>query len=267
MHLCMLRKFVPVLVIVLLFSPIHIVQALTFGQWIWTRNDKVVFENTKQHIPNVTPTIWIATLFYENEKMRTQLALSPGLVKGPVAVVVRLDDSMHSAFHNLSVSDSNNQLTKTFTELMLHLKGFNITEFQLDYDCPITLLPRWSETLTALQYGPLQNQNLWITSLVAHIRTASFGELFRGKIAGHILQLFDTGTTEEATEVLELLKKQGVDFRIGLGSFERQLPQGAVTAHTDWFASIPLFAENSLCKGFWVFSAGHSWAGLVKNYW
>ena len=71
--------------------------------------------------------------------------------------------------------------------------GVAISEVQLDYDCPERLLRRWSAVTAILSRGVLAGRRVWITSLISHVRHAEYGDLFRANVAGHILQLFDTG--------------------------------------------------------------------------
>ena len=124
--------------------------------------------------------------------------------------------------------------------------GASPGEVQLDFDCPVRLLPRYAALVKALGQGARRGRSLWITSLYAHVQAAAYGELFRGLVAGHLLQLFDTGDglrPAQAEEVVRTVEARGVPFQLGLGAFERS----------------PLY------RGLWIFPGGQRWLPLVEE--
>ncbi len=145
--------------------------------------------------------------------------------------------------------------------------GVDVTEVQLDYDCPVRLLRRWASVVGILSGGALAGRTLWITSLVDHVRQPDYGDLFRGRVAGHILQVFDTGDqvlSDSPARVGLLADQQRMPFRLGLGAFERRLPGGRRTDHRAWFDAVRPMARSPWFRGVWVFPAGQPWVPLVR---
>jgi hypothetical protein len=136
-----------------------------------------------------------------------------------------------------------------------------VAELQLDYDCPERRLARWAGVVRALGRGPLAGRPLWVTSLPSHVRNAGYGDLFRGAVAGHVVQVFDTGERFGANALGDLaaaLDAHRLPFRLGVGAFERETRTGR-TAHRAWFAAAPALAESRWYRGTWVFPAGSAW--------
>ncbi|HUQ84417.1 MAG TPA: hypothetical protein VM076_24905 [Gemmatimonadaceae bacterium] len=101
--------------------------------------------------------------------------------------------------------------------------GVAITDVQLDYDCPERLLPRWSRVVERITRDVLAGREVWLTSLVAHVRRPDYGDLFRAHVAGHILQVFDTGdrmSLSHAQHIERLSARHRMPFRLGVGAFE-----------------------------------------------
>jgi hypothetical protein len=240
------------------------------GQWLWSSNDRAVFLNARQRQPGLLPGIWVSTISFDNSRNRLsqRLALPPTLVSGaPVALVVRFEGSIHQSWSRLDDPALASIVSVQLAELLrlVTLSGVDVAEVQLDYDCPTRRLERWATLVRALATGPLRGREVWITSLVAHLRQPEFGDLFRGVIAGHILQVFDTG--EEASdsllaEITLRLQRQRLPFRFGVGSFERVLGPHRTTDHRRWFAAAEPLAHLSLYRGLWVFPAGRPWTYL-----
>lgn len=246
-------------------------KAAFVGQWVWSLQDQKVFTESQKQIPDLAPALWVSTLSYRQGKIEQRLALSPHLLKmNSLALVIRLDDSLHQAWDELSAKELAGQIDEKLKVLLALLSqaDVQIREIQLDYDCPVRRLTAWSATLQKLSEGSLHGQNLWITSLVAHQQNADFGKLFRGKIQGHILQVFDTGDalSQNALEEITLrLSQQGIPFRLGLGAFERSDPAGAATENREWFATVPEISRNLFFRGLWIFPGGKTWTYLLSK--
>ncbi|MBX7149131.1 DUF3142 domain-containing protein [bacterium] len=243
--------------------------AMPMGQWIWTLKDRDIYVESQKKVPHLIPTIWAGTLFYKNGKITPQLSLSPSIVSTSQTVVIRLDNSLHGAFKNFSQDELNHKLADALSFILNHLH--TISEIQLDYDCPIALLKKWSDLLSFLKEDLLKKKTLWITSLASHIKEPQYGELFKNKVAGHILQLFDTGEDVDAQNVLDWAEKAHIPYRIGLGAFERIEPHNKKTMHSFWFSKIHFFKTSPLFCGVWVFPSAHPWTQLLeifygKNY-
>ena len=146
--------------------------------------------------------------------------------------------------------------------------GVTITEVQLDYDCPERLLPRWAAVVRTLSRGALAGRTVWLTSLVAHVRHSDYGDLFRGNVAGHIVQVIDTGdrmSVPYARQLERMLARHRMPFRLGVGAFERQLANGATTNHREWFGAVRMMAGSEWFRGVWVFPGGSPWASLLTR--
>lgn len=240
-----------------------------YGQWIWSPQDARIFDETSERIPGLIPSPWLATFGYSDGRIAMKLALSPGLApRGPIAAVLRFDESFHRAWEGMTAAELAAQLEAKLAELSLRIAGAGgeVREWQLDYDCPRRRLPDWSETLKRLAAGALKDRPLWITSLVSHLADPEFGRRLQGTVAGHILQVFDTGESPERhpPDLLSArLTAQNLPFRLGLGAFERSGPVRPVTEHRAWFAALPAFSNNPWYRGLWVFPGGRRWVSLL----
>jgi hypothetical protein len=139
---------------------------------------------------------------------------------------------------------------------------------QLDYDCPERLLPRWAAVVRTLSRDALSGRTVWLTSLVAHVRHRNYGDLFRDNVAGHIVQVFDTGdrmSVPYARQLERLVTRHRMPFRLGLGAFERRLANGATTHHRAWFAAVRIVNGSPWFRGVWVFPGGSQWAPLLER--
>jgi hypothetical protein len=139
-----------------------------------------------------------------------------------------------------------------------------VRRLQLDYDCPTPQLARWAELLGTLRAnGVFADLEVWTTSLVAQLRDPLFGALFRDVVAGHIVQVFDTGEPADEhtrTELIGLLARADMPFCVGLGAFERGRAQLQVTQHEAWWDVVSELARSPRFRGTWVFAAGQNWA-------
>ena len=106
-----------------------------------------------------------------------------------------------------------------------------------------------------LSHKILSGRSVWITSLPEHIRVKEYDNWFSGVVAGHILQLFDNGPgfgTDRVAEFTKLLSSEKINFRIGLGAFERK----SKTRHGEWFSQLAQFSNQPGFRGVWIFPAG-----------
>lgn len=241
------------------------------GQWIWSARDVGVYNKEKQSLPNLVPSPWVATAFFSEEKISIQKALSPMTVAdAPIAAVLRIDDSFHGAWSSAKFPKLANELNDQIAELLHQIEatGAQVTEIQIDYDCPVIRLPQWATLLATLSHSSLRGKNLWITSLLAHLKDPNFGRRLQGIVAGHILQVFDTGEDIHSSPpewVSRQLEAQGLPFRMGIGAFERNGPLGPATEHRAWFAALPEFSKNPWYRGVWVFPGSRRWASLLPS--
>jgi len=243
----------------------------TLGQWIWSKRDAELFLSSRTTFKDLAPGLWASTLSFEKGHVQQRLALSPTTVNsGPMAIVVRFDDNLHGAWDKIASAELTAEINSKLAELLhlLQANGADVSEIQLDYDCPVRRLPLWAETLHQLKSSSLQNQKVWITSLLSQVRDPRYGELFRASVAGHILQVFDTGDSpfrQDPESINALLLQTAMPFQLGFGAFERQLPSRQETEHRVWFATLPVFAQNPYFRGLWVFPGGRSWTGLLSK--
>ena len=242
------------------------------GQWVWSSRDSALFVDASRTIDSVVPTVWIGSIgAARNGSSRARLALSPRIAgTGRVATVIRFDDDFTRLWDNQSdtaVAASVGSAVKAILSVALGA-GVTITEVQLDYDCPERLLPRWAAVVRTLSRGALAGRTVWLTSLVAHVRHSDYGDLFRGTVAGHIVQVFDTGdrmSVPYARQLERMIARHRMPFRLGVGAFERQLANGAMTNHREWFRAARVMAGSEWFRGVWVFPGGSPWASLLER--
>ena len=239
------------------------------GQWVWSSRDAKIFRDTRLNVPNLVPCIWVGTISVSDGKVVQRLANSPDLAgqEGPVAVVIRFDDSFNSVWGKKAVPVVAEELDKRLNKLtgILADSGTDVQEIQLDYDCPIRHLEYWSKVVRALKNGSLKGRDVWITSLPCHIQEPRYGSWFRSSVTGHILQVFDTGVSCDTATVNGLagcLRKQQLAFRIGLGAFER-IKESKSTDHRSWFYTLNTFSSIPEYRGVWVFPGGNRWDYLL----
>jgi hypothetical protein len=246
-------------------------RAMDVGQWIWSSEDSARFVEASRTVPRLAPTVWIGTIRASpSGALQAGLGLSPTVAaRSRVGVIIRFDDSFSNVWPAQTDSAIANAVGSSIRAMLdaAARTGVTITEVQLDYDCPERLLRRWSVVVAALARDALAGRTVWLTSLVVHIRHGDYGELFRDHVAGHILQVFDTGdrmSPSFAGQLQRLASQQRMPFRLGVGAFERRFPNGRSTNHRGWFAATPVMARSRWYRGVWVFPAGASWAPLLE---
>ena len=250
----------------------NVALATETGQWIWSASDSALFADAARSIPDLVPTVWIGTIRASGDgTVQSQLALSPRIAGRPTAgVVVRFDDS----FSNVWASQTDSAVANTLGVALANMlaaaqsSGVAVGEVQIDYDCPERLLTRWSVVVSKLGAGALAGRTVWLTSLVAHLRHREYGDLFRGSVAGHILQVFDTGehmSLPRARQLERLASRQRMAFRLGVGAFERRLANGETTSHQSWFEAAHVMRGSRWYRGVWVFPGGAPWAYLLEK--
>ncbi len=236
------------------------------GQWVWTDDDVVRLEEVRAARPDVVAGVHVATVRYANGAFTNELGLSPTVVEGPLAVVVRLDDDVNQSWDELSddaiAAGLDGALGRVLT--LIHTRPVSVVEVQLDYDAPVRRLARWAGVLAKLRTGSLANEHVWVTSLVAHVREPAYGSLFRDLIEGHVLQVFDTGDdVGDAASVGRLAEQAGLRYRLGVGAFERTGLHP--TAHRAWFAHLDEACPAPRCESVWVFPAGRPYLDLLGD--
>ena len=252
---------------------------VTTGQWIWSSADAELFAETRRSIPALRPAVLIGTLEAHPGFVASRLMRSPRLAGvAAAAIVVRFEDSFSSAWADPPSRIARDSLDATLAAAVearllalvraAEATGVRIDEVQLDYDCPNRRLERWARLVARLADGPLARHELWLTSIVSHLRHPRYGELFGPHVEGHILQLFDTGdrlTPAMLGSIERLLSRHGMTFRIGVGAFERRFDDGRMTDHRAWFGALEKFAGRPLYAGVWVFPGSRRWAPLLAS--
>jgi hypothetical protein len=238
---------------------------LTQGQWIWTARDRELFERARQGHPALQAAVFVGTIVCERGVLRTKRGLSPVTAgNAPRALVVRLSDSVNACVETQSDSELGRGLDAQLAALLGEVKatGARFTELQLDYDAPVSKLPRWASALGYLKAHSLRGVELWITSLPVHVADPSYGSLMRGVVTGHIIQVFDTGLScdaESAQHLRAALQAQGMPYRVGYGTFERK-GVSALHAHACWLGFTQSNRRDPGASGWWVFPAGIGYA-------
>jgi len=231
------------------------------GQWLWTARDREIFERARKGHPELAAAVFIGTIECERGVLRTKRGLSPlSAGNAPRALVVRLSDSVHACVDSQSEGELARGLDERLAALLddVRASGARFTELQLDYDAPVSKLARWANALTYLNAHSLHGLELWITSLPVHVEQPNYGSLMRGVVAGHIIQLFDTGLrcdAESAQQLRAALQAQGMSYRVGYGTFERK-GVSARYSHLCWLGLTHSWRTDPGASGWWLFPAG-----------
>lgn len=243
------------------------VRAPPLGQWVWTEADAARIAEIREARPETVAGVHVATVSWRGGRFENGLGLSPQIAgSGPVAAVIRIDDSAHAAWRDREDSEISADLDAAIGRVvaMIHARDLDVKEIQLDYDVPTRLLPRWAAVLGHLRASSLAGERVWVTSLVAHLRDPAYGDLLRGRADGHIVQVFDTGDDPgSAQEVASLAERAAIPYRLGLGAFERGGDRP--TAHRAWFARIAVACPPPRCEAVWVFPAGRPYQDLLGD--
>lgn len=243
------------------------------GQWIWQQGDAAILADARETHPELTAGVWVATMGYDSATARADLRLNlpPSLAPTTAfTAVVRFDPAFDAAWARYDDAALAALVVPQFDSLyaLLNAQPAHLQEVQLDYDAPVRLLPRWATLAGALAHRPAGPREVWVTSLVSHLREGEYGRRFRGAVSGHILQVFDTGERDDSTalaEVRRLAVRANVPFRLGVGAFERVRPDGRETKHRFWFGAIAQLKDEPLWRGYWVFPGGEPWLHLLDG--
>lgn len=223
-----------------------------WGQWVWTDADAAPLAEARAVGP-VTAGVLIAELHDVDGAPKRALRLRPTLVDGPRAVVVRLDDDLHGDLERDPAAFGRAVAAELAAlDTMVTAVGGAPVEWQLDYDVPVRLLPAWANALDQLP-GPRP----WVTSLVSQVEDPRYGPLLHDRVAGHLLQVFDTGEPVDPARVRAAAERAGLPWRLAVGAFERG--GAAPTHHAAWFAQRHTTCVAPACTGVWVFPAGRGW--------
>lgn len=253
----------------LLLCSLRALAAPPVGQWIWTGRDRGIFAESQKVLPELRGAPWVSTLTVERGALAQRLAQPPQVAGAPARMLlVRFDDRVAGLFASLDDATLAAQVDARLRALLdaVGRSGASPSEVQLDFDCPVRLLPRYATLVKALGQGALRGRAIWLTSIYSHVRAPAYGALFQGLVAGHILQLFDTGDglrPSQADEVVRTVEQQGLPFQLGLGAFERHRGH-ASTHHREWFSARAAFERSPLYRGLWIFPGGQRWLPLVE---
>lgn len=246
--------------------------AMRTGQWVWCDADRRSFAAAAPRLPTLVPAVWVGTIGVSDGEVTLSLAHPPNYVESPngIALVVRFDDSFHHFWELPDGAAARARVAAKLSWLLAESErmGVRPVEVQLDYDCPVRRLHAWSDLVRELAGDALRGREVWLTSLPSHLQVDEYGSWFRSLVAGHILQLFDNGPEvgpAQAAQVATLLARQQMPFRLGLGAFERRLPNrlplpaAYLTDHGGWFEQLPRLSADPLYRGAWIFPAGMRW--------
>jgi hypothetical protein len=237
------------------------------GEWIWTRTDAAGFSTLSRQSPKLVPAVHVATV---EGDARFRRALSPAVVgQRPVALVVRFEDSFHQVWQRRDGAELSEQLAGELARVIAETRatGVTPTELQLDYDAPVRRLPEWSAVVRRV--APRLGLPVWVTSIPAHLADPEYGARLRGAVAGHVIQLFDTGwpcTRANATKLSRRLREQGLPFRVGIGAFERRRAGRIATDHGCWARAARTLDEQPGMRGRWVFPASAPAAAIAPLF-
>lgn len=237
------------------------------GQWIWSARDSALLVERRVTIAApLRAGVWIASINWRGNGPEGELATSLGrpldaTVGNDAELVIRLEDSFSAIWRALPADSVAARLDARLERVLaVAERGGPPHTVQLDYDAPVSRLAAYAALVQRLRApgGALHGRSLWITSLVAHLGDPEYGARLRPHVDGHIVQLFDTGdryTPDRAREVLALVSRAGLPFRVGVGAFERRLASGP-TSHRAWFEVLPSAAQSPWYRGVWIFPGG-----------
>ena len=247
-------------------TPLDPVPSPAVGQWIWTRADADLFAEVHQGHPDLGAAVLAGTIVVEGGKLVLRRGLSPvlGGAPGPIALVVRLDDSVHPLWAHRSPAELTLAVGPLLGRILddARAAGATVTELQLDYDAPERRLEAWAGVVAGLVNRELAGVPLWVTSVPSHLDDPLFGARLAGHVQGHILQLFDTGLRRgpaEEARIREALVRQGIPFRLGVAAYERQKGQHTTTEHAAWVEAVATLRALPGYAGVWVFPAGREY--------
>jgi len=240
------------------------------GQWVWTRADADLYAQVHGDHPDLGVAVLAATIVAQGNHLVVRRGLSPvlGGSPGPVALVVRLDDSLHALWAVQSPDAIAGALGPLLARILddARAAGATVTELELDYDAPERRLEAWAGVLAALTNRELATVPVWVTSVPAHLDDPLFGARLAGHVQGHILQLFDTGLRHGAAEEARLrsaLARQGLPFRLGVAAFERERGTRTTTEHGAWVTAVGALKGLPGYAGVWVFPAGREYGAQL----
>ena len=224
-------------------------------QWVWSTRDLAVLTAARESAPDVGAALEIGEISFVRNQLHTRIGMAPHAAKDRRALVIRIDDSV-------SLDRDEGPLVDAVRRLV-ELTHDSSTPVQIDYDCPVRLLPRWAQIVAALRRMLGAERELWLTSIPAHMRDARYGGLFRDTITGHVLQLFDTGELPNDTSVADLasaLQRANIPYGLGVAVFER----AHGSDHVGWRGVARGLATDERFRGWFVFTAGERWTGVVQ---
>jgi hypothetical protein len=224
------------------------------GQWIWTRADAQSFESVVSERPSLVPAIRIASIENRSSKLVITRGLSPAVGAKSVALVVRIEDSVHARWDS-GPNAMADELGPLFTRVLeeAHQTGVAVSELQIDYDAPVRRLAPYARVIARLADRELVGVPLWVTSIPAHLDDPDYGVRLAGHVSGHILQLFDTGlrcTPAEISRIRAALARQPLAYRLGFAAFERPSNLNAA-----WLRSASELQQSRAFSGVWLFPA------------
>lgn len=218
------------------------------GQWIWTATDRQRFFSARAATEGLVPGVLVGTVVPGADgALLLRRGLSPGGT-ADAALVVRLDDGVKAV--------SAAELVPLVQGVLDDARrtGVSVRELQLDYDCPERRLAEWAQAAGGVARAV--DVPVWVTSIPSHLGQARYGELFAGRVAGHVIQLFDTGlpcSQGNARHVAERVGAAGLPFRVGVAAFERV---GRASEHACWRRAAGELRRVPGYSGQWVFPGG-----------
>jgi hypothetical protein len=245
--------------------------APAIGQWIWTRADLARFNESRGTQPKLEAAVFIGSI--QCDTISRRLLVRAGLsVSEPqadaVTAVIRFENGIDRCrIAGEPAPQFAQRLDSAVSVLRQRARTAPIGAMQLDYDAPQRAIGAWAANVAYLHAHALRGDSIWVTSLIAQLREPGYGDLFRGVVSGHVLQVFDTGepaTTAQVHEALRLARRARMPFRLGLGAFERDT-RGGRTEHRAWFATVAQFAAVDGFRGVWVFPSGNRWVSLLAE--
>jgi hypothetical protein len=240
------------------------------GQWIWTRADLARYDESVAVRADLEAGVFVGAVHCDAARLqlvpRAGLAARDAHADG-VTLVIRFEDGLDRCRTPDDTAHRFDSALDSAVRVLRFRSGAVVRAVHLDHDAPQRAIAAWAGSVHYLTTHALASDTVWVTSLIAQLREPRYGDLFRGVVAGHVLQVFDTGepaTDRQVREAVRLARAARMPFRLGLGAFERQTRRGA-TDHRAWFATVPQFAAIAGYCGIWVFPAGRRWITFLGD--
>lgn len=198
--------------------------------WVWHRSSALT-PAEQSSISSASRLYWqVAEFGWRDGKWSPRPLGKPQADQAKLIPVVRLDPGPDSILK----PDAAASLAKW---IRFHFDGKPPASLQLDYDCPVRLLPKYAEYITALR-AELSLQEVSVTALASWIGTPGIDKV--GKAADEMVPMFYDITADPPADVVagKLVPMAGGEAGKWIAKWK--------DCRTPWRAGLPNFARLTL---------------------